>query len=97
MRSSPDRDPYISNDELQYIQSTVDVEQEEKKVIPWKLFLTSRPVYAITIAQVALNWGDNTMLTQMPTFLDGLLFCFHFCSIFGMFSYSIFYDRQQQH
>ncbi len=74
VRSSPDRDPFISDDELKYIQSTVDVEEEIKRVIPWKSFLTSKPVYAITIAQISLNWGDNTMLTQMPSFLDRLLF-----------------------
>lgn len=78
MRSSPDRDPFISDDELQYIQSTVDVEKEDKKIVPWKSLLTSPPVYAITVAQVSLNWGDNTMLTQMPTFLAGSLLQLYF-------------------
>ncbi len=52
----------------------VSVEKDEKKSIPWKSIITSKPVLAITAAQFAMNWGYNTMLTQMPTFLSGLLF-----------------------
>lgn len=96
MRSSPDRDPFISNDELRYIQSTVDVEKEDKKIVPWKALMTSGPVYAITVAQFSLNWSDNTMLTQMPTFLAGMFsitflimnnFCY--CNIFIVDTYHV--------
>lgn len=73
MRSSPEKDRFISKDELRYIQSTVSVEKDSTRVIPWKSMLTSKPVYGLTAAQFALNWGYNTMLTQMPTFLAGLL------------------------
>lgn len=82
MRSSPEKDRFISNDELLYIQSTISVEKEGERVIPWKSLLTSRPVYALTAAQFALNWGYNTMLTQMPSFLAGLLFPFMKSTIF---------------
>lgn len=73
VRSAPHKDRFISNDELRYIQSMVSVEKEEKLVIPWKSIITSKPVLGITAAQFALNWSYNTMLTQMPTFLAGLL------------------------
>ncbi|KAG4066526.1 hypothetical protein HA402_007162 [Bradysia odoriphaga] len=73
VRSAPNKDRFISDDELQYIQNTVSVEVKEKRVIPWLSIITSRPVLAITIAQFALNWGYNTMLTQMPSFLADTL------------------------
>lgn len=66
-------DRFITDDELQYIQNTVSVEVEEKRVIPWISIITSRPVIAITVAQFAMNWGYNTMLTQMPSFLADTL------------------------
>lgn len=72
VRSSPDKDRYISHDELVYIQSTVSVPSKSKRIIPWKALLTSKAVYAIVTSQAALNWGFNTMLTHMPTFLAGL-------------------------
>ncbi|KAJ6646457.1 Sialin [Pseudolycoriella hygida] len=73
VRSAPHKDRFISDAELKYIQSTVSVEKEGKTIIPWKSLITSKPVYGITIAQFALNWGYNTMLTQMPSFLADTL------------------------
>lgn len=72
VRSSPDKDRFISKDELRYIQETVSVEREGKRVIPWKSLLTSTPVYAIVAAHFSSSWGYITMLSQMPTFLTGL-------------------------
>ncbi|XP_037027085.1 sialin-like isoform X1 [Bradysia coprophila] len=72
VRSSPDKDRYISNDELVYIQSTVTT-SKNKRIIPWKALLTSKAVYAIVASQSAMNWCFNTMLTQMPTFLADTL------------------------
>lgn len=73
VRSAPNKDRFISDDELQYIQNTISVEVEEKRVIPWIAIITSKPVIAITVAQFAMNWGYNTMLTQMPSFLADTL------------------------
>ncbi|KAG4067231.1 hypothetical protein HA402_000222 [Bradysia odoriphaga] len=72
VRSSPDKDRFISNDELVYIQSTVTT-SKNKRIIPWKALLTSKAVYAIVASQFAMNWCFNTMLTQMPTFLADTL------------------------
>lgn len=71
VRSSPDKDRFISNDELVYIQRTVNPPNQSKRIIPWKALLTSKAVYAIVCSQAAFNWGFNTMLTHMPTFLAG--------------------------
>lgn len=73
VRSEPAKDRFISKDELIYIQSTVSVAIENKRNIPWKSILKSRPVYAIVMSQFATNWALNTMLTHMPAFLSGLL------------------------
>lgn len=73
VRSSPDKDRFITKYELDYIQSTVSVPTKNKRIIPWKALLTSRAVYAIVISQAALNWGFNTMLTHMPSFLADTL------------------------
>lgn len=71
VRSTPEKDRFISKDELDYIQRTVSL-PSKKRAIPWKALLTSRAVYAIVASQAALNWGFNTMLTHMPTFLAGM-------------------------
>lgn len=73
VKSSPDKDRFISKNELDYIQTTVSVASKNKRIIPWKALLTSKAVYAIVISQAALNWGFNTMLTHMPTFLADTL------------------------
>lgn len=72
VRKSPDKDRFISKDELDYIQSTVSNVDDNKQSIPWKSILTSKPVYAITASHTAENWGYYTMITQMPMFLAGL-------------------------
>lgn len=33
--------------------------------------LTSPPVWAIIVAHFSENWGFYTMLTQLPTFMNG--------------------------
>lgn len=73
VRSEPAKDRFISNDELRYIQSAVSVCDVKKRSIPWKSLLLSKPVYAITAAHTTDTWGFYTMLTQMPSFLFGLL------------------------
>lgn len=72
VRSSPDKDRFLKKDELDYIQSSVSLAKQSKRVIPWRALLTSKAVYAIVASQAAMNWGFNTMLTHMPTFLAGL-------------------------
>lgn len=74
VKSSPNKDRFISINELKYIQSTVSVEREGNRVIPWKSLLTSKPVYAMIAAQFALDWGSTTMITLMPSFLAGSFF-----------------------
>lgn len=38
---------------------------------PWKDILTSMPMWSITCAHFCENWGFYTLLTQLPSFMNG--------------------------
>jgi len=38
---------------------------------PWKDIFTSMPVWAITCAHFCENWGFYTLLTQLPSYMNG--------------------------
>jgi len=71
VRGTPESDPWISDEEKNYILSTL--RREEKKMpassVPWLAIATSIPFYAIIISHFAENWGLYTMLTQLPTYM----------------------------
>lgn len=72
--AGPEQDKTISNDELLYIQKSLDATQNLESIkYPWKDILTSKAVHAIVAAHCAENWGFYTMLTQLPTFLAGII------------------------
>ncbi|GLV41829.1 uncharacterized protein CBL_13561 [Carabus blaptoides fortunei] len=64
----------ISQEEKKYIESSLGVAPEEKRVpTPWIAMLTSLPMWALTIAHLGQNWGFWTLLTQMPTYMKNVL------------------------
>lgn len=71
VRESPDKDKYISKDELRYIQDSLGANATKTVDHPWKEIFKSKPVYAISASHFAENWGFYTMLTQLPSFLKG--------------------------
>lgn len=71
VRESPDKDKYISKDELRYIQNSLGTQTTDNIKHPWKDIFTSKAVYAISVAHFTENWGFYTMLTQLPSFLKG--------------------------
>lgn len=73
VRASPETDPYISEDEKNYIlKSLGQVEGSKKKIKhPWKEIFMSTAVWAIIASHFSENWGFYTLLTQLPTFLKG--------------------------
>lgn len=73
MKRSPEHDKHISKDELRYIQDSLGTHNNDTVVHPWKEIFTSKPVYAICASQFAENWGFYTMLTQLPSFLKGMI------------------------
>ncbi|CAG0884828.1 unnamed protein product [Darwinula stevensoni] len=70
VRDSPFTDPSVTPEELQLYD---EQEQyiEAKVETPWRQILTSLPVWAIIVAHFSENWGFYTLLTQLPSFMNG--------------------------
>lgn len=47
-----------------YLWGTAD------KVVPWGVFLRSKPVWAIIVAHFCYNWGYYTLLAWLPSFFE---------------------------
>lgn len=74
VRKSPGYDPWITQVERNYIESTLSRQTKDKEVpIPWKAIWTSTAVWAIIAAQFAEGWGFFTLQTQLPQFLKDVL------------------------
>lgn len=78
--NSPADYKYISAEEREFIQSSLghtegDPEHDEKKhrKTPWRDIFTSLPFYSLAIVHSAHNWGFWTLLTEMPTYMKGVL------------------------
>lgn len=71
MREGPEKDRFISKDELRFIQESLNQKGKETLVYPWKDIFTSSAVYAICASHFAENWGFYTLLTTLPMFLKG--------------------------
>lgn len=73
VKESPDTDPHISKEELNYIRDRLGEFADVNKNIkhPWKSILTSAPVWAIVASHFSENWGFYTLLTQLPKFMKG--------------------------
>lgn len=73
VREGPEKDKFISKDELRYIQESLGSKEKTTIKHPWKEIFTSKAVYAICASHFAENWGFYTMLTQLPSFLTGIM------------------------
>lgn len=74
IRESPEKDKYISDDELRFIEESLGpnkLSSLDIMVHPWKEIFKSPAVWAICAAHFSENWGFYTLLTQLPTFLKG--------------------------
>lgn len=80
VKKSPQEDPFISEEEKNYIvQKLGNRKQDEVLTVPWKAIFTSTAVWAIVASHFSENWGFYTLLTQLPTFLNGNTSNFKFC------------------
>jgi len=70
--SSPEENPGISKEELDFIKLTVPpvITQDRN---PWKQILKSGPVWALTAAYFANAWGFEMLFTFLPNFLKDIL------------------------
>lgn len=78
--NSPAEYKNISAEERDFIQTSLghnedDPEHNEKRVLrtPWKDIFTSPAFYALAVVHSAHNWGFWTLLTEMPTYMKGVL------------------------
>jgi len=69
---SPQHHPRISQEEKEYILTSLNISNKSKKKnfpVSWKKILTSPQVFAILMAQLCCNWSDYTLQTMLPTYM----------------------------
>ncbi|GFY72488.1 hypothetical protein TNIN_170591 [Trichonephila inaurata madagascariensis] len=70
---TPEKHPYISEEEIKVIRYGQDNKTWEKSPTPWKSILTSFSVWALVLTHFGQNWGFYTLLTELPTYLASIL------------------------
>ncbi|KAK7792600.1 hypothetical protein R5R35_005317 [Gryllus longicercus] len=66
--------PRIADDEKKYIINSLwGSAGISSPPVPWKSILTSLPFYAILIAHMGQNYGYETLMTELPTFMKQVL------------------------
>lgn len=69
----------ISQEEKMYIEESLrtkaknDEEVTQKMKTPWKEIFTSVPMWALIIVHCGQNWGYWTLLTEIPSYMTGVL------------------------
>ncbi|OQV24940.1 Sialin [Hypsibius exemplaris] len=76
--NSPSEHPGITDDELKLITGSVEkittnTDPKPSPTVPWRRILTSLPVWAIVFAHFGQNWGNYTLLTNLPTYMRNIL------------------------
>ncbi|XP_029166244.1 putative inorganic phosphate cotransporter [Nylanderia fulva] len=69
---SPQQHPRISDDEKNYIMENIakSVDDEEKRQIPWKSIILSKPIWITIAAHWSTAWGFLTLMTQAPSYFN---------------------------
>lgn len=78
VKRSPADDPHITEMEKNYIIASLGNQTSQLPKFseaPWKKIWTSSAVWAIIVAHFCESWGFFTLLTELPSFLKGLI-CF---------------------
>ncbi|XP_018907130.1 putative inorganic phosphate cotransporter [Bemisia tabaci] len=70
----PEAHPSIAEVERKYIMSSVwGAAGVSSPPVPWKSIVTSAPFWAILIAHMGQNYGYETLMTELPTFMKQVL------------------------
>lgn len=74
VKESPNVDPYITPEEKKYIIDCLGESSQASHAppVPWKSILTSKAVWAVASANFCSNWGSDTVLTQLPTYISDI-------------------------
>ncbi|XP_058788719.1 putative inorganic phosphate cotransporter isoform X2 [Phymastichus coffea] len=74
VHEDPESHPRINEDEKKYILSALWSGTGTKSpTVPWKAISTSLPFWAILIAHMGQNYGYETLMTELPTFMKQIL------------------------
>lgn len=66
--------PSIAEDERKYIQQALWGKAAVNiPPIPWKSIVRSMPFYAILLAHLGQNYGYETLMTELPTYMKQVL------------------------
>ncbi|KAG7198816.1 hypothetical protein KM043_001788 [Ampulex compressa] len=70
----PEAHPRIAEDEKKYILSALwGNAGASSPPVPWKSIVTSLPFWAILIAHMGQNYGYETLMTKLPTYMKQIL------------------------
>ncbi|KAL3285321.1 hypothetical protein HHI36_019430 [Cryptolaemus montrouzieri] len=70
----PYSSPRIDEEERKYIQKTLGiVDGTADPKIPWRSILHSAPFFAILLAHMGHNFGYETLMTELPTYMKQIL------------------------
>uniref|UniRef100_A0A6P7FS33 Putative inorganic phosphate cotransporter n=1 Tax=Diabrotica virgifera virgifera TaxID=50390 RepID=A0A6P7FS33_DIAVI len=70
--STPAESKRISAAEREYIEKSTNI-KGQKLTVPWKEIVKCRPFWALFLAQVGQIWGYNTLLTEMPNYMNKVM------------------------
>jgi len=66
---TPSTHPFISETELKYIQSGIQI-NNNKQAVPWRDIVKSVPVWACFVANFCTNFGFHLLMTELPQYLQ---------------------------
>lgn len=73
VKENPSIDRYVSQEEKNYILHSIFggdiIEELKESKIPWRDIFHSSPFLAILVAHMGQNFGYETLMTMLPTFL----------------------------
>jgi hypothetical protein len=77
VRSDPKDHPWISEQELEYIQSNIvsnnKSREKSNRSVPWVKILTSMPVLSAFTVKFTINWNYILLLLKLPSYLQNVM------------------------
>ncbi|KAL4708191.1 hypothetical protein ACJJTC_005333 [Scirpophaga incertulas] len=70
---TPAKHQSISLAEKRYIEGSLGPTTETKMPVPWKQIFKCRGMYAITAAHIGNAWGQLTLFTEIPSYMDKIM------------------------
>ncbi|XP_075977492.1 putative inorganic phosphate cotransporter [Anticarsia gemmatalis] len=71
---TPAKHPKISAAEKDYIEDDLGASEGKKKMpVPWMKILKHKGVYAIIVAHIGQTWGQLTLYSEVPAFMDKIM------------------------